>query len=799
MDKGLRNALRLATVACRKALETDYALQLEGTFGIERGGEIQPEERLTHLTPRQRELRRQMVATIAHRQAGGATPAEAVTRFVREAAFSSLNRLAALKLMEAPERGLILESIGAGQDSRGFRQFKLLSPEALRPEPDGGYALYLDLLDDDLAEEIGVLFDRDAPQAALAPSKAALTEVLGRLNDPALAPVWSEDETLGWIYQYFTPKEQRDEARKASAAPRNAYELAFRNQFFTPRYVVEFLTDNTLGRTWYEMRQGKTALAERCRYLVIWPDEVFLSPGARWDSEDPDASFLQGNTDTIAPFRVPVTEWRGGEEIEERVFTMPWSDIGEDGLRLTRFAHLVRPFAWVDDPRRESWNRLLEQLSTVEPQGPLEERTQDLWDLLLALARANRIAEGTVAEHSVAMTAIANEIRQRLLSARDPDASTEERLRAPYLVPHRPKKDPRELRILDPACGSGHFLLYAFDLLLTIYDEAYDDEDLGPALQRDYPDREAFRRAVPELILRHNLHGVDIDLRAVQIAQLALWLRAQRAYAAWEFKPADRPRITRVNVVAAEPMPGDRGLQAEFLRTLDHPAIARLVADVWTDLDAAGPIDEIGSLLKADVLVRDLVAQHKRDWQSDKMYVPIRLFGDPEPEQARLDLDLRFISDDAFWQGAEREVLDELRRFAESANGDTYRRRLFAEDAAQGFALLELFREPFDVVLMNPPFGAVSPGARAYVDREYPSSKNDLYAVFVERGLDLLRPCGHLGAITSRTGFFLTMFRKWREEIILGGSRVHTMADLGQGVLDTAMVETAAYVLKRIA
>ena len=73
-----------------------------------------------------------------------------------------------------------------------------------------------------------------------------------------MAEIWSQDETIGWVYQYFTPKELRDQARKESAAPRNSYELAFRNQFFTPRYVVEFLTDNTLGRIWYEMRKGET-------------------------------------------------------------------------------------------------------------------------------------------------------------------------------------------------------------------------------------------------------------------------------------------------------------------------------------------------------------------------------------------------------------------------------------------------------------------------------------------------------------------------------------------------------------
>ena len=66
---------------------------------------------------------------------------------------------------------------------------------------------------------------------------------------------------------------------RRSAAPRNSYELAFRNQFFTPRYVVEFLTDNTLGRIWYEMRKGDTKLKDQCRYMVRRPTEIFLKEG----------------------------------------------------------------------------------------------------------------------------------------------------------------------------------------------------------------------------------------------------------------------------------------------------------------------------------------------------------------------------------------------------------------------------------------------------------------------------------------------------------------------------------------
>jgi len=76
-------------------------------------------------------------------------------------------------------------------------------------------------------------------------------------------------------------------------------------------------------------------------------------------------------------------------------------------------------------------------------------------------------------------------------------------------------------------------------------------------------------------------------------------------------------------------------------------------------------------------------------------------------------------------------------------------------------------------------------------------TKNDVYAAFVERWLGRLTRGGLLGAITSRTGFFLSSFQKWREEILLKEAPPVVFADLGYGVLDSAMVETAAYVLAK--
>jgi len=97
---------------------------------------------------------------------------------------------------------------------------------------------------------------------------------------------------------------------------------------------------------------------------------------------------------------------------------------------------------------------------------------------------------------------------------------------------------------------------------------------------------------------------------------------------------------------------------------------------------------------------------------------------------------------------------------------------------------------------MNSPFGSGSVRAKAPTEKAYPRTKNDVYAAFVERGVQMLHKRAMLGAITSRTGFFLSSFQKWREEVILKEAPPTVFADLGYGVLDSAMVEVAAYCLK---
>ena len=98
------------------------------------------------------------------------------------------------------------------------------------------------------------------------------------------------------------------------------------------------------------------------------------------------------------------------------------------------------------------------------------------------------------------------------------------------------------------------------------------------------------------MILAHNLHGIDIDLRASQIAALALWLRCQRAYQEMGLKK-DRPKITRSNFVCAEPMPGEEQMLKEFVGQLEPKFLGQVVEVVFDKMKLAG---EAGSLLKIE-------------------------------------------------------------------------------------------------------------------------------------------------------------------------------------------------------
>ena len=534
-DTPTRNRLQRFVNDARRGLEEEFTRQLQNDYGLDpNSGAVTPLDNLRHLNDAQRETARILRDTLAHYRASeNADEKTGLDRIVREQAFTVLNRLAALRMAEA--RGLMIESVGNGYQAKGFQLYARLAGTGLGETGDA-YRVYLFSVFDELAQDLPGLFDRFSPQGRLFPREAALLQALALINDAEIEPLWAEDETIGWIYQYFNSKEERKAMRDASQAPRNSRELAVRNQFFTPRYVVEFLVDNTLGRLWFNATGGQTGLRDRCQYLVVKPDEA--------------------------------------------------------------------------------------------PQA-------------------------------------ANKLR-----------------------------DPRTLKLLDPACGSMHFGLYAFDLFLEIYREAWVwEQQQGPGsldmstqpkagfvpLCQTYADEAAFQRDIPRLIVEHNIYGVDIDPRAAQIASLALWLRAQRAWHDTGIKSKDRPLIGQGHVIAAIAPPAERDLRQQFVGSLDKPD-----GDLFeTALQMLKGLSELGVLLKVERELPRLVRQAHGGKGTG-------LFAVQEQET---------------WQQAEARLREALNGFTQAAQS-TYQGRLFARDALQGLRMIDMCREVFDVVVMNPPFGA---------------------------------------------------------------------------------------------
>lgn len=646
-------------VRSAKALLTDFvAKRLQGEYGIWTDGSIIPVAELTATDSDARHtasLLRQRISHIKDTLPDSAEAdtaedrqrtATAIGQLIAEQAFTLLNRMAAIRM--AGERGIIQPAIDRGFDSDGFTQYDAVTGGSSVAPTFDRYTWYVYSVFDELSIELPGVFNRYSPYGLIWFDEMTLQKFFDLINAEDLSAFydqatgetinfWREDETLGWIFQYYNSLEERRKMRDESTKPRNSREMAVRNQFFTPDYVVQFLTDNTLGRIWWEMTGGKSeAIADFCRYLVHRPDERF------------------------------------------------------------------------------------------EP---------------------------------------------------------------------RAIKEPTEIKLMDPTCGSMHFGLYAFSVFEVIYMDAWDNhaDTLLQKYQYEY-DREGFRRQVPRLILENNIFGAEIDPRALQIAAVSLWLRAQKSWDEQGVEPAERPMIRKSNLVLAEPMPGNKKLLKQLTADLDTP-MKKLVKTVWDKMSMAG---EAGLLLKMEAEIDSVIADVKRNWHKYKtgremvLGLTDELIQQNEEIEAEKARVARLDKDEFF-----REVKTALTKRISELSGkmsedEGYENSLFSEDAARGLAFIELCLQRFDVIVMNPPFGEGSEGSSKYLDDNYPNWCKNLVCAFFDRMQQMLAEGGKLGAIFDRTVMIKSSYESFRRANLCGF--ISNCADTGWGVLD-ASVETSTLIV----
>ena len=294
--------------------------------------------------------------------------------------------------------------------------------------------------------------------------------------------------------------------------------------------------------------------------------------------------------------------------------------------------------------------------------------------------------------------------------------------------------NPEDIKLIDPCMGSGHILVYAFDVLMQIYESA------------GYSQRDAAKS-----ILEHNIYGLDIDDRAYQLAYFAVMMKARQynrrilngentchVYAIQESNSINRAHLNYFGAGIDDIEKNAAKMQLEGL------------------LDTLTDAKEYGSILNVESYNWDL----------------LRRFVAAEDTDGQISMDSVGVEDTA-------EQLNRLINI-----GDTMARKYW-------------------ITVTNPPYAGtsnLSAKVNNFVKKNYPDSKADLFAVFIERCRQMTVNNGFQAMITQHSWMFLSSFEKLRESII-ETSNVVSLAHLGVGTfedLNSKVVQSAAFIIRNI-
>ena len=240
----------------------------------------------------------------------------------------------------------------------------------------------------------------------------------------------------------------------------------------------------------------------------------------------------------------------------------------------------------------------------------------------------------------------------------------------------------QDIRFIDPCMGSGHVLVYAFDLFCKMYEEEGQ-----------------MHKDIPTLILQNNIYGMDIDRRCYQLASFALTMKARAYYSRY------LRRTVNPNVIA--------------LQNIDHDTID--ASGAWGQKSLMWQfenIDTIGSLLKVT------------------------------PE------DCAAIRVDSGLFGVNKQIL-----------------KTQAEYLSRGY----------HCVITNPPYLGKGMGdaLKLYIEKEYPNTKGDCMATFMERCLDFSVPNGKMGMINQDSWMFTVSYEEYRRDLLASEIHIDSLIHLG--------------------
>lgn len=298
---------------------------------------------------------------------------------------------------------------------------------------------------------------------------------------------------------------------------------------------------------------------------------------------------------------------------------------------------------------------------------------------------------------------------------------------------------PQDIKVIDPCCGSGHILVYMFDVLMQIY-QSYG-----------YTQREAARS-----IVAHNLYGLDIDERAAQLSYFAVMMKARqydRKFLRYEDEDGKLYVFQPYVYAICESNDISRGALKYFGCSMSDMERNLALEQMNDLLDAMQDAKEYGSILTI------------KDYNWELLY--------------RLVLAVDYSGQLDFDAGNLEETKEKLWRLVEIA---------------------AMLAQKYDVVVTNPPYMGVSNAStkvQELVKKEYPDSKSDLFAVFIERCGKMLRQNRYQAMITQQSWMFLSSFEKLRTKLLQTVDIVN-MAHLGARAFEEIggeVVQTTSFVI----
>ncbi|WP_435336874.1 BREX-1 system adenine-specific DNA-methyltransferase PglX [Acinetobacter sp. LH3_13] len=527
---------------------------------------------------------------------------QAREKLLDELTFTLFNRLAAIKVMEAASLfpPILTKQIEHGDRSFGHKAWLEMNPH-MRDEELEGIRDYLKTAFNELGQTLP-LYSKTYPYALL-PDAISLNDIIDAFNavekDVQVgSEIWLSDDVLGWMYESYNNKKKQ--AHKDSKAKTEYNKVSLQSQVYTPRWVVKFLVENSLGKM----------------YLEMYPQ---------------------------------------------------------------------------------------------------------------------------------------SEIKQRFKIANTP------------ITQMRTPKPLHEVRTIDPACGSGNFLLYAFDFYYELYLDQI--ENYGA----EYEEKD-----IAKLIIENNLHGIDLDDRAIQLAQLGLFIKAKkkrRNIGELNFRVVSSdfylPEYSEVRHIFEQGSGIERNQQ-------------ELIEKIWGDLQYAY---KFGSLVHIDEQINKQLHAIKERAGDD-------LFAAADLSEHK-DFATNFFKN--LTMAVEQYARTSTNTFLSSKTRDA-------------ITFLELLTMKYDVAMANPPYtdsADFGPELKEFIEDNYKKSYKfniNLYAAFIKRCYDFTCDAGFIAMLHPLTFMYIKTFEDVRE-FILTKTNVNLLVELGLGGVfanSDVQVDAAMYILQKV-